>query len=152
MSKLLLELNIGPKGLESIHVPDGFEVAVAVAPGLVTYPMFFAFDDRGRLFVCESAVRNIGDQEMDRQPEMRIRLLEDTDGDGVFDRSRIFADKISMAMGGAVVSRQSLRCSAAGRFAVYRHKRQWRRGPPRSVAHRLAATLDFSRRRIERES
>ena len=70
MSKLLLELNIGPKGLESIHVPDGFEV-VAVAPGLVTYPMFFAFDDRGLLFVCESAVRNIGDQELDRQPEMR---------------------------------------------------------------------------------
>ena len=30
---------------------------------------------------------------------MRIRLLEDTDGDGVFDRGKIFADKISMTMG-----------------------------------------------------
>src|SRR2546422_8340523 len=76
LSKLLLDLNTGgPKGLTSIHVPDGFGVEVAAGPGLVTYPMFIAFDDRGRLFVCESAGRNISDQEMDRQAEMRIRLL-----------------------------------------------------------------------------
>src|SRR5262249_23712758 len=87
-------------GLKSIHVPEGFEVTPAAKPGLVTYPMFFTFDDRGRLFVCESAGRNIGDQEMmDRQPEMRISMLEDTDGDGVFDRSTVFADKLRMAMG-----------------------------------------------------
>lgn len=99
MSKVLLDMNTAPTGLQSIHVPGGFEVGVAATAGLVTYPMFVAFDDRGRLFVCESAGRNIGDDEMDRQPEMRIRLLEDSDGDGVFDRSRIFADRISMAMG-----------------------------------------------------
>ena len=95
-----MELDTGAKGLESIHVPDGFEVSLAAKPGLVMYPMFASFDERGRLFVCESAGRNIGDQEMmDRPPEMRIRLLEDTDHDGVFDRSTIFADKISMTMG-----------------------------------------------------
>jgi putative membrane-bound dehydrogenase-like protein len=99
LSKLLQELDTSPRGLESIHVPDGFEVSLASTPGLVTYPMFIAFDDRGRLFVCESAGRNIGDDEMEHQSEMRIRLLEDTDGDGVYDRSTIFADKISMTMG-----------------------------------------------------
>jgi putative membrane-bound dehydrogenase-like protein len=99
LSNLLQQLDTSPRGLESIHVPDGFEVSLAVKPGLVTYPMFAAFDDRGRLFVCESAGRNIGDQEMEHQSEMRIRLLEDTDGDGVYDRSTIFADKISMTMG-----------------------------------------------------
>src|ERR1044072_920183 len=100
LSSLLRELDTSPRGLESIHVPDGFEVSLAAKPGLVTYPMFITFDDRGRLFVCESAGRNIGDQEMaERPPEMRIRLLEDTDGDGVYDRSTIFADKISMTMG-----------------------------------------------------
>lgn len=99
MSNVLLELNTAPAGIESIHVPEGFEADVAARPGLVTYPMFITFDDRGRLFVCESAGRNIGDDEMDRQPEMRIRLLEDTDGDGVFDAGKIFAGKISMAMG-----------------------------------------------------
>jgi putative membrane-bound dehydrogenase-like protein len=99
LSSLMLELNTSAKGVDSIHVPDGFEVTVAAGPGMVNYPMFIAFDDRGRLFVCESAGRNISDQEMDHQSEMRIRLLEDTDGDGVFDRSTIFADKISMTMG-----------------------------------------------------
>ncbi len=99
LSNLLQELDTSPRGLESIHVPNGFEVSLAAKPGLVTYPMFITFDDRGRLFVCESAGRNIGDQEMEHQFEMRIRLLEDTDGDGVYDRSTIFADKISMTMG-----------------------------------------------------
>src|SRR5207253_2439648 len=30
---------------------------------------------------------------------MRIRLLQDSNGDGIFDRGKIFADKISMTMG-----------------------------------------------------
>ena len=99
LSTLLMELNTSAKGIDSIHVPDGFEVSMAAAPGHVVYPMFIAFDDHGRLFVCESAGRNIPDDEMDHRPEMRIRLLEDTNGDGVFDRSTIFADHISMTMG-----------------------------------------------------
>ena len=99
LSNLLQQLDTSPRGLESIHVPDGFEVSLAATPGLVTYPMFITFDDRGRLYVCESAGRNIEDREMEHQSEMRIRLLEDTDGDGVYDRSTIFADKISMTMG-----------------------------------------------------
>jgi hypothetical protein len=98
LSNLLQELDTSPRGLESIHIPDGFEVSLAATPGLVTYPMFITLHDRGRLFVCESAGRNISDQEMEHQSEMRIRL-EDTDGDGVYDRSTIFADKISMTMG-----------------------------------------------------
>jgi len=85
--------------VESIQVPDGFEVEVAAGPDLVNYPMFIAYDDRGRLFVCESAGRNISDEDMQAKPEMRIRLLEDSNGDGVFDRGKIFADKISMTMG-----------------------------------------------------
>src|SRR5262245_10640438 len=100
LSNLLQQVDSSPRGLESIHVPDGFEVSLTAKPGLVVYPMFITFDDRGRLFVCESAGRNIGDQEMtDSPPEMRIRLLEDTDGDGIYDRGTIFADKIVMTMG-----------------------------------------------------
>ncbi len=100
LSKFLQDENTAAvKGLPSIHVPDGFEVEVAAGPDLVNYPMFIAYDDRGRLFVCESAGRNESDEEMQARPEMRIRLIEDTNGDGVFDRSRIFADKITMTMG-----------------------------------------------------
>jgi putative membrane-bound dehydrogenase-like protein len=100
LSNTLENLNAaGPKGMESLMLPEGFEATVAAGPGMVVYPMFISFDDRGRLFVCESAGRNISDEEMNRNHEMRIRLLEDSNGDGVFDRSTIFADKISMTMG-----------------------------------------------------
>src|SRR5689334_12856864 len=90
LSKFLQESNTGPRGVESIQVPDGFEVEVAAGPDLVNYPMFITYDDRGRLFVCESAGRNVSDEDMQAKPEMRIRLLEDTNGDGIFDRGKIF--------------------------------------------------------------
>jgi putative membrane-bound dehydrogenase-like protein len=99
ISEALRRLSANAHGLAAIRVPQGFEVTEAAPEGTVVYPMFITFDDRGRLFVCESAGRNIDDDEMKANPEMRIRLLEDTDGDGVFDRGRIFADKLTMAMG-----------------------------------------------------
>src|SRR5262245_27170688 len=76
LSKFLQESNAGVRGVGSIQVPDGFEVEVAAGPDLVNYPMFIAYDDRGRLFVCESAGRNVSDEDMQAKPEMRIRLLE----------------------------------------------------------------------------
>ena len=99
LSKFLQDLNPEARGLQSIHVPEGFEVELAAGPDLVNYPMFIAYDDRGRLFVCESAGKNESDEDMQAKPEMRIRLLEDTNSDGLFDRGKIFADKISMTMG-----------------------------------------------------
>src|SRR5258708_19994159 len=86
LSKFLQESNTAPRGVESIQVPDGFEVEVAAGPDLVNYPMFIAYDDRGRLFVCESAGRNVSDEDMQAKPEMRIRLLEVSNRDGVFHR------------------------------------------------------------------
>ena len=99
VSDFLLELGAGPRGIDSIQVPEGFEVEVAAGPDLVSYGVFFTFDDRGRLFLCESAGKNTSDQEALDQPSFRIRLLEDGDGDGVFDSAKTFADKITMALG-----------------------------------------------------
>jgi hypothetical protein len=76
LSKTMLEFHAAEvKGIASIRVPEGFEVIEAAGPGVVTYPMFTAFDDRGRLFVCESAGKNIPDDEMSRLAEMRVRML-----------------------------------------------------------------------------
>ncbi len=86
-------------GLPSISVPDGFMVSEAVKQGLIAYPMFAAYDERGRLFVAESSGKNIKGAAMAEAPECRIRMLEDTDGDGVFDSSTVFADKVGIPMG-----------------------------------------------------
>ncbi|MGB0582332.1 MAG: PVC-type heme-binding CxxCH protein, partial [Limisphaerales bacterium] len=86
-------------GLAGITVPEGFMVSEAVAPGLIAYPMFAAFDHQGRLYVAESSGKDIRGAAMAENPECRIRLLEDTNGDGVFDSSTVFAGKIGIPMG-----------------------------------------------------
>lgn len=99
VSQFLLELTGGPKGIASIRVPEGFTVERAAGEGLVTYGVFFSFDDRGRLFVCESAGKNTTDEEALNNPSFQISILEDTNGDGVFDKSNVFADRITLALG-----------------------------------------------------
>lgn len=74
-------------------------VTEAVTPGLIAYPMFAAFDQAGRLYIAESSGKDIRGAAMAENPECRIRLLEDTNGDGVFDNSTVFADKIGIPMG-----------------------------------------------------
>lgn len=86
-------------GLPSITVPDGFMVTEAIKPGLIAYPMFGAFDPEGRLFIAESSGKDIRGAAMAENPKCRIRMLEDTDGNGVFDSSTVFADKIGIPMG-----------------------------------------------------
>ena len=99
VSDFLQKLMGGPRGLAAIQVPDGFQVEVAAGPDLISYGVFFTFDDHGRLFVCESAGRNTTNEEALKQPSFRIRVLEDLDEDGIFDQSKVFAERITMAMG-----------------------------------------------------
>jgi len=83
----------------SIHVPEGFTVEMVAAPPLVEHPMMACLDDQGRLYVAESVGVNLKAEELLASPPHRIRRLEDTDGDGRFDRSILFADKMSLPMG-----------------------------------------------------
>jgi len=82
-----------------IRVPDGFAVDLVAAPPLVKHPLMAGFDDRGRLFVAASAGRDHKRPELDKVRPNFIRMLEDTDGDGVFDESTIFADKMILPQG-----------------------------------------------------
>ena len=86
---------------QQIMVPDGFTVELVAGPPLVAHPTFATFDDRGRLFVSENAGVNMSAQELKEKRPNSIRLLEDTDGDGRFDKSTVFADKMTFPMGGA---------------------------------------------------
>jgi putative membrane-bound dehydrogenase-like protein len=65
----------------------------------VRYPMFAAFDDRGRLFVAESSGRDLYAEIAAVTRNCRVRLLEDRDGDGCFEASRVFADSLVFPMG-----------------------------------------------------
>ncbi|MCB0685150.1 MAG: HEAT repeat domain-containing protein [Saprospiraceae bacterium] len=83
------------------NIPSGFVLESVVIPELIDYPMFASFDDQGRLFVFESTEANDMDTDsMLAHPSYQIRLLTDKDGDGLFDQSTVFAEKIPFPMGG----------------------------------------------------
>ncbi len=80
-------------------VPEGYTVELVAGYPLVEHPMMGCFDDQGRLYVCESAGTNRPAAELLADPLDTIRVLEDTDGDGVFDNSWTFADKLVFPQG-----------------------------------------------------
>src|SRR5712692_5548306 len=103
--------NTAPTGLAALHVPPGFKVEKVAGSDLVKYPMMGTVDDRGRLFLCESSGNTLTTEQMAAKPDYIVRMLEDTDGDGVYDRSTVFADKLTLPAG-AVWYRGSLYVAA----------------------------------------
>jgi putative membrane-bound dehydrogenase-like protein len=80
------------EALRTFKVRPGFRLELVAAEPLVRDPIELCFDEEGRMFVVEM----IDYSELrDARPHLgRIRLLEDTDGDGRMDRSRVFADDL----------------------------------------------------------
>ncbi len=90
---------LGPReSLAKLHVRDGFGVELVAAEPLIADPVAIDWDAAGRLWVVEMADYPLG---MDGQgkPGGRIRVLEDTDGDGRPDRSTLFADGLAFPTG-----------------------------------------------------
>ncbi len=79
------------QALKTFRVAAGFRVDLVAAEPLVTDPIAIAFDEDSRLFVIE--MRDYSEQETEKLG--RVRLLEDTDSDGRFDKSTIFASGLS---------------------------------------------------------
>ena len=80
----------------AITVRPGFRVELVAAEPLLRSPVAIDFDEDGRLYVAEFPEYN---QYANPKPSGRgcVRLLEDTDGDGVYDKSTLFADDVPMA-------------------------------------------------------
>ncbi|MGE0378339.1 MAG: PVC-type heme-binding CxxCH protein [Planctomycetaceae bacterium] len=86
------------EALASFETVDGFEMQLVASEPLVVDPIAAAFDEYGNLFVCEMRDYPYKPQE-GKEPIGTLRLLRDTDGDGVFDESHVFADKLLWAGG-----------------------------------------------------
>lgn len=78
---------------------DGYTLEVAAASPLVTHPIMGCLDDKGRLFVGDATGVNWNKKQLEENPPNRVLLLEDTDKDGAFDKSTIFADKMTFPQG-----------------------------------------------------
>jgi putative membrane-bound dehydrogenase-like protein len=86
------------EAVAKMSVPDGFEVSVFASEPDIAEPIAFCFDDRGRLWVAENFNYQTRRQHTD-DPVSRIQILEDTDGDGVFDKKKTFTDKLTFTSG-----------------------------------------------------
>lgn len=95
------------EALKTFRTRDGFRMELLAHEPLVTSPVAMAYDENGRAFVLEMRDYPYTDPKNDKPftentadlPLGRVRVLDDTDGDGVFDRSTIFADNLSWPTG-----------------------------------------------------
>lgn len=93
-----------------MQIPPGFELTLFAEEPDIINPISMAWDEKGRLWVIETVdypntirtENGIGDD--------RIKILEDTDGDGRADKFTIFADQLNIptslvfANGGVIVA------------------------------------------------
>src|SRR6266516_2162689 len=80
--------------LHTIHLDKGFHIELFVSEPMIKSPVAMDWDESGRIYVAEDT-----GYPLDTRPIGRIVLLEDTDGDGIPDRSTVFADHIVMPNG-----------------------------------------------------
>src|SRR5262249_46639009 len=73
--------------LKSIHLSDDFHVELVASEPDVMSPVEMAFDENGKIYVAEM-MDYPEDPPPGKPARSRIRLLEDTDGDGKIDRTR----------------------------------------------------------------
>jgi putative membrane-bound dehydrogenase-like protein len=83
-----------------MKLPAGFSVTQFAAEPDVVQPFAFCFDDRGRVWVCENLNYETRKSDTFKQgPKGRILILEDTDGDGRFDKRKVFIENIFFPTG-----------------------------------------------------
>lgn len=93
---------------------DGFSLSLAAASPLVTHPTMACLDDRGRLFVADCVGVNWTKAQLEANPPNRVLLLEDRDGDGVFDKSTVFAEGLTFPQGACWLAGALYVCSPPG--------------------------------------
>jgi len=89
------QLPLSPEeSMKLVQVPVGFELQLFASEPDIINPMAIAWDDRGRLYAIETSdypneVRKDGGND-------KIKILEDTNGDGKADKITVFAEGLNI--------------------------------------------------------
>ena len=86
-------------GKHQFQLPDGFAIEQIAGPPLVQRPIHMCFDADGILYVTDSSGNTDKAPVQLKDPQHRVLRLVDRDGDGIFDESTVFADKLPFPEG-----------------------------------------------------
>ncbi|MDG1894301.1 MAG: c-type cytochrome [Fuerstiella sp.] len=108
---------------KNFQVPDDLEIQLVLSEPEIAQPLFMTWDERGRMWVMEYRqypdiagvkmvsrdvyLRSVYDKVPEPPPHGakgrdRISIHEDTDGDGVYDKHKIFVDGLNLASSVAI--------------------------------------------------
>ncbi len=86
------------ESMRRMHLPEGFRVELFASEPDIVKPIAMAFDARGRLWVAES-IDYPNWVLTEEEGNDRIKICEDTDGDGKADKFTVFADGLNIPTG-----------------------------------------------------
>lgn len=78
--------------VETVRLPDGFQLQVAASEPDVQQPIAMAWDARGKLWIAENYTYAESSKRVDMNLSDRVIVLEDKDDDGVFETRKVFAE------------------------------------------------------------
>ena len=87
------------EAIKKMMVPEGFTVELVASEPDIVNPVAMTFDERGRFWITESLEYPRRDPGPGKD---RVKVLEDTDGDGKADKFTVFAEGLNIPSGIAV--------------------------------------------------
>ena len=84
--------------LKTFHMAPGYQVQLVASDPLIKDPILAEFDGDGRLWVVEMQGYAVGKNMVNQvnPPVGDVAILQDTNGDGVYDKRTVFLDKLAL--------------------------------------------------------
>lgn len=83
------------EAVAAMTVKEGYQVNAFASEPMMTQPMAFCWDDRGRMWIAENKDYESRGKGFSNAGTSRILILEDTDHDGVADSRKVFMEGIA---------------------------------------------------------
>jgi mono/diheme cytochrome c family protein/glucose/arabinose dehydrogenase len=83
------------ESLKTMYLPKGYKIQLVASEPLINEPVTIVWDGNGKMYVAQmmTYMQDI-DAGNEQKPWSRVSVLEDTDKDGVMDKSTTFVDSL----------------------------------------------------------